>query len=419
MLLFTYVLFAFIAIFVVCQCAAVAAFVVRLSRHRLGDSPEWELPKAAVVLSVRGPDPYLDATLQGLLQQDYPDYRVFVVVDNTHDPSWQQVNEALANADSERLQVSVLREPKSTCSLKCSSLVQAVQELDSSYQVVAFLDGDAPPHAQWLRTLVRPLRDPSVGVATGNRWFMPKRGDWGSLVRYFWNGGAVVQVWLNGIVWAGSMAMRREVIATSELLESWSQALSVDGTVCRQMRQHRLKVQFVPALMMINEEDIPLNKFVGWVSRQMVAAKSCGPGFRLVALHAGSLIGTQLMAAAALIWGLLAGHQQVVLLACSALAAYWLSALLSVLAIEYGVRCVARSNGTSKRWMRPSTLIRLVPSLFLTHVAYACALVIAYWGRRVSWRGVEYEIRGTNAIRMVRYRPYVSSIPTLKTESVT
>jgi cellulose synthase/poly-beta-1,6-N-acetylglucosamine synthase-like glycosyltransferase len=63
--------------------------------------------------------------------------------------------------------------------------------------VLAVIDADAVPHRWWLRDLVAPLSDPRVGVATGNRWYMPEHANWGSLVRYLWNVGAVVQVWFN------------------------------------------------------------------------------------------------------------------------------------------------------------------------------------------------------------------------------
>ncbi len=42
-------------------------------------------PKAAVVLAVRGSDPFLVANMQALLDQDYPDFKLFIIVDSEQD----------------------------------------------------------------------------------------------------------------------------------------------------------------------------------------------------------------------------------------------------------------------------------------------------------------------------------------------
>ena len=78
------------------------------------------------------------------------------------------------------MEVRILRERRETCSLKCSSIVQAVSELDNSYRVVAFVDADAVVHPDWLRQLVSPLSAPRVGATTGNRWYLPNGNHWGS-----------------------------------------------------------------------------------------------------------------------------------------------------------------------------------------------------------------------------------------------
>ncbi len=173
-----------------------------------------------------------------------------------------------------------------TCSLKCSSLAEAVDQLDPSYEVIAFLDGDAPPHRTWLRELVEPLADPTIGVTTGNRWYTPDQVSWGSMVRYFWNAGAIVQVWLNGIIWAGSMALRRNVVDQIDLVASWRKSLSVDGTVVRRLKAAKLRAQFIPSVIMPNREDITIKSFTPWSERQLVAARSSGAGWAVVLFHA-------------------------------------------------------------------------------------------------------------------------------------
>ncbi|MCA9174514.1 MAG: glycosyltransferase family 2 protein [Planctomycetales bacterium] len=408
MLIAAYIILAVVIVLVVCQTAAVSAFVWQLLRFRRDPAApppqDAPLPKAAVILSLRGPDPYLHVTLQALQELDYPDYEIHMIVDSESDPVWEDIRRALGTNES-NVVTKVLRNPAPTCSLKCSALAQAVRELGDDIEVVAFVDGDAVPHRDWLRDLVAPLSEPGVGVVTGNRWFVPRNVNWGTLVRYFWNVGAVVQVWLNGIVWAGSMAMRRDVIDRIGLLDAWGRALSVDATICRQLRKHNLRVQFAPGVMMANREDIGLKKFVGWVQRQLVAAKSCGPNWRIVALHALSLTGSQLAAFIMLLAALLTGNANAVVVALCAIVAYWSSAAISTLATEFAVRRVLRGNMDQASWPR-AAWVAFVPALALTHIAYPYALLGAYSQRRVSWRGVDYVIRGVNDVEMCGYQPY-------------
>ncbi len=151
-------------------------------------------PRTAVVLCVRGYDPLLDECLRRLLNQHYPDYVVHVVVDSEHDPAWASLKTWQQQYGPERLRMSVLRVRRKTCSLKCSSLVQAVDELDASFEVVVLIDADVTPLQNWLGALVAPLADPSVGLSTGNRWFEPSGQRWGTKVRTVWNAGAVIQM---------------------------------------------------------------------------------------------------------------------------------------------------------------------------------------------------------------------------------
>ena len=49
-------------------------------------------------LPLRGADPSLEACLEGLLAQDYPAYRVHIVIDSAEDPAQAVVARILAEA---------------------------------------------------------------------------------------------------------------------------------------------------------------------------------------------------------------------------------------------------------------------------------------------------------------------------------
>src|SRR5699024_969834 len=109
--------------------------------------PESALPEAAVVLSVRGGDPTLEACLRGVLDQDYPHYQVRVVVDHPDDPAWEAVRRVVGAAARPNVDVRVaaLRERVPTCTLKVSSHLQGVRDVGADAEVIAFVDADAVP----------------------------------------------------------------------------------------------------------------------------------------------------------------------------------------------------------------------------------------------------------------------------------
>ena len=226
------------------------------------------------------------------------------------------------------------------------------------------------------------------------------------MVRYCWNVGAVIQVWLNDIIWAGSMAMRRETIEDVELLGAWSRALSVDATVHRQLRKHNYKVRFVPSVIMVNREAVSLPRFLGWVQRQMIASKSCGSSWSLVGIHALILAGTQLLTLAIFVAACITGNVWAMQLTALGLGLYWGSSLLSIAVTESAIRQTVGDNGEQVRWSA-GAFLRLIPGMLLTQVAYPYALCGALFRRRISWRGVEYDVNGVNNVVMRNYHPYI------------
>lgn len=395
--------------------------VTRFVRHLLAGADrkprEQEWPSAAVVLALRGPDPKLPETLRALLRLDYPDYQLVLVVDNEHDSVLESVNELRREDLTARVRVSILQFPRTTCSLKCSSLVQAVEELDSSVKIVAFIDGDALPHTAWLKELVEPLADETIGCTGGNRWYMPSDGSLGGLVRYFWNTGATVQMFTNRIPWAGSMAMTRKTIDKIDLLAEWKQALSVDATVHRQLCAHNLKFHFAPGILMGNREDIGLPEFLGWVTRQMAAARTWHRRFVFVKLRAAQIALMLALPPVVLALALLQGRTTAAVIAVTALPVFWASSLVLLAFLENAARRVLKARGDTDGWVTRAVLMNAPWAFIWAHFAFLQTFYQSLTCHSVSWRGIEYELKADGKVRMINYHPYVPAPKGLKRTS--
>ncbi|HEY3968195.1 MAG TPA: glycosyltransferase family 2 protein, partial [Planctomycetaceae bacterium] len=180
----------------VVQLAPAVRYAATFRNSRPAQIANECLPKMCVHFPLRGADPHLALAMRSLLNQDYPDFELRIIIDSREDPAWEMVPEILRQYQQERdsasegggtrcsaVHVTTLREKRRTCSLIGSCLVQFVEELDDSCTLMAFADADmvVPPH--WLREMASALVDPKVGTTLGNRWYAPSTADWGTLVR--------------------------------------------------------------------------------------------------------------------------------------------------------------------------------------------------------------------------------------------
>lgn len=397
--------------FMVCglvQIGFVGRFHWFSGRHSPDIAPTWTwTPKTAVILCVRGYDSCLDACLHGLLNQDYRDYTVNVVVDSVVDPAWPAMLKWQTSVGEERLRISPLRDRRKTCSLKCSSLVQAMNDLMPDEEVVALIDADVVPTPTWLGELVKPLHDPSVGLSTGNRWFEPKAGMWGTNVRSCWNAGAVVQMSNFEIPWGGSLAMRRADIEPQRVIDHWSRSFNDDVILSELFSQAGKRLHRIPKLLMINREDIPLPRLTGWVVRQCVHFRHYHRSWR----HIG--IFNLVIALLTLIHLVMPP----ILLACgqsgaasyliAGLVGYYLNQVCLCAWVEFIAQRVLRQQHqtvTRLGW-------RLLWVFPVTHVVYCVSFVMALFRRRLQWRGVWYRIHAPLRVEVLHDVPIEGATP--------
>ncbi|REJ68154.1 MAG: glycosyltransferase family 2 protein [Planctomycetota bacterium] len=398
-----------LAILFISQGFLVAAFVRALWQFRRPLPEDVACPPATVVLCLRGRDPFLEDCLSALVQLDYPNYRVQVVVDSREDPAWQLVQQIAAGHSAASFEIVALAERRSTCSLKCSSLLTAVDQLPDECAFVALLDADTIPHRSWLREFAGALADESVGVATGNRWYMPRQAQLGSLVRYHWNAAAVVQMFCYAIPWGGTMAIKARVLRETDVLERWAHAFCEDTMMPQVLRSTGLSVAFVPSLMMVNREACTLGGFFSWVTRQLLTARLYHRAWPLVVFHAVITALVPAAAVAAMIAAGLQGDLTSLVWLAVGLVLYDL-ALLGLLApMEWAVRRIVRARGEPTRWFTPALAALTAISVPVTQVLYPTVLTRLMVLRRVKWRGIDYEISPSRSVRLVEYRPYTDS----------
>ena len=410
MLTLAYIIFGILVALIALQGLLVAGFVIRLLCFRQQLVSNADAPKAAVILCLRGGDPFLKKCIQGILEQDYPEFQIHLVVDHPSDPAMKILRELNLESSSAVVHQHVLTNPLPSCSLKCSSVVQAIGTLDETIQFVALIDADTVPHATWLRELATALQDDKVGAATGNRWYMPVRTSMPALIRYSWNAAAIVQMYWYNIGWGGTLAIKTRVFRETDILDKWSHAFCEDTMLFAQLKKARLRLAFVPSLMMINREDCDLKGFFFWVRRQLLTARLYHPAWLGVASHGVVTTLFPLLALVCALVSIVSGNKEAASVAAWSFVFYQVSVTLMLPPMEYAVRRIVSSRGEPTGWLDPAGVLKWIGSVALTQFVYALALRSACTLKRVEWRGIEYRIGGAWEIAMEKYAPYHSSV---------
>ena len=372
--------------------------------NRLSDDA---CPLVAIILPLRGYDPFFELCLTRLLAQDYPNYELRIVIDSTEDPAWEPVHRIVAELKPSHVKIESLEHRFETCGLKNSSVLQGITGLDDSFEVVALVDSDTVPHPMWLRDLVSPLADERIAVSSGQRWYMPDSPTIGSLTRYVWNALNSVAM-ANTSVWGGSFAIKRRVLDEVDLLQCWQKSLSEDVLIYGRIKRAGYKMAFVPLSVMINRETCSVLSFVQWLSRQVLLGRlyhfgwplflTCGLGATLVLLTAVAFtvysIATNQLAAAAWVGG--------------ALLVQFVSVAAILLLLERATRRIVRWRDEDMDWLTSIALWKMLIAIPLTQFVFTVALLKAAVMRQVEWRGVTYKIHGPWNIHLVEYRPFVA-----------
>jgi hypothetical protein len=402
--------------FLLFQFLLVRAFVQAHDPARLAAEPR-PAPSdssAAIILCCRGSDPSLAECLRAIdAQRDSPAI-CLVVTDSEEDPAVAVVERHLREHSPSRIQRLVATIDNDRRSLKCNSLVQALDRLDSGVETVLLIDADVIPPEDWARQLIAATAKDGVGAAFGTRWFEPPSGSLGSWLRHLWNAAAIVQMHVYHVAWGGSLAIRREPRTEARLADAWSRSLFEDVLIGDLFRRSGWQVVPVPGLFLRNQERCSVRAAWNWINRQLLDARLYHSKWPLMLGHAVLSVliplGWLLWAA----WACIEGRPVAGVVALGCFVAYqvanggllaWIQrSVESSIAGANGVRAVSpdKRRGSAAVW-RAIYGLALIPLVQAMNVAAAIRATVR---REVTWRGIRYSIRQPLEIQRLNYRPY-------------
>ena len=367
-------------------------FVRYLQAELAKEYPEF-MPFATVFVPCRGLDDGLKENINAIFAQDYPAFEIIFVSDRADDPAFAIIEAARRSftGESGPTMRFVVSGPATDSGQKVHNLRVAVAAADPQSEIFVFVDTDARPRPDWLSTLIRPLQDPDLGATTGYRWFVPVRGGVASHLRSVWNAAiasALGEQPEKNFCWGGSTAIRREIFQNRKVAEYWHGTVSDDFALTRALHEGDLPIKFVPQCLTASFEDCTLGELIEFTTRQLKITRAYAAHLWKGVLLSSVLFvlvffgGMALVVARALL-GLSFATPLVLLLVIFALGS---------MKSHFRLRAVSQviPDQRMRSWGTTLAHLMLWP---LASVLYLYNSLAAAVSRRITWRGITYELK--------------------------
>lgn len=365
----------------------------------LGETNADWCPKAAVILPCKGLDPGFADNVAKLLDQDYKNFEVVFATATDDDPAYPVLQEVKAKSKeiSVKCVVSGISPERGQ---KLTNQLEALKHISNDVEVLVFVDSDMMARPDFLRQLVSPLKDLSVGATTGYRFYVPARGDWPSLVRALWNR---MTAWEMAhphyaFAWGGAMAIRKSTFDAACVSQHWQKACDDDLSLTTAIKKLGLSVYFVPQCLVASDGDASLAEIFEWTNRQLILTKVYYPHLWKRAIQKATVMLVWLITILTSIFGGILLSREDWL---------WASAIGAlILPIEFFFLLRAQ-----KLWLRvlPDQRQFLARSFWQFSLALPVAHIVLPWmtlysvlTNRISWRGVTYELRSPSETIIVK-----------------
>ena len=354
-------------------------------------------PCATIFAPCRGVDQEMLENLDALLQQDYPEYEIVFIVDDEKDKAAELIESAWREG---KRQVKLVVAAKATdSSQKVTNLREGVEYADDASKVFVFVDSDARPSKGWLRSLVSPLQDETVGATTGYRWFISRRPTLASEMRNMWNASIASALGSNrktNFCWGGSMAIRRDVFEKLAVREKWRGTLSDDFTITRIVHDAGLDIHFVPGALTPSVEDCTLHELLEFTTRQMKITRVYATHLWIMSFVGSVLFTTVMLTSVLVIIFSRANDLTVVIALLTLVLVSFFSIGKSLLRMKAVEMVLKPYRAQLRRQRLPQlTFWSLAPVIFFYN-AFS-----AWVSRRIAWRGTVYDMVSPTETRVV------------------
>jgi cellulose synthase/poly-beta-1,6-N-acetylglucosamine synthase-like glycosyltransferase len=208
------------------------------------------------------------------------------------------------------------------------------------------------------------------------------------------------------VPWGGSLAIKKQLLQQTEILEKWVEAFGDDMLLHKVIKKHGWKIKFVPSLLMVNREESNLSTLFPSLQRLILCSRLYHPNWLALVSDAVSSILFPTLTILLALGLFLATEWNQAFSLFKTYSIYTIGLLLLMLVMELGVQEIIRSQGQPIPEISLTNILKMFIAIPLTQWLYGLAMLSSLWMSTVTWRGLTYKIKSPWHIRLVEYHPY-------------
>jgi ceramide glucosyltransferase len=357
---------------------------VRFQRRRKADEgvpPTAAAPPVSILKPLRGTDPEMYESFRSHCLQDYPEYEIIFGVSDANDPAIQLVEQLKAEFPQRAIRLMICREHLGA-NTKVSNLVQMVREARYEYLIVN--DSDIRVAPDYLRRVLAPLSDPTIGLVTclyrgSANSTLGSRLEALGISTDFAGGVLVAEVVERGISFGlgSTLAFRRRDLQAIGGFEAFVDYLADDYQIGSRIAALGLKVELSDAVVETFLPRYTLFEFLHHQLRWARTVRDC---------RFSGYVGTGLTFG--LPWAALA-------LICAEGAAWAWTLLVCTAVLRMTVAIVV-----GKFVLRDRAVMRFLALIPLRDLFALLVWVASFAGHKVVWRGDRFRLSNGKLIRI-------------------
>ena len=365
-------------------------------RRRLKTDPGFYAPRTAVICPCRGVEPGLERNLVSLCEFDHQNYEIFLVLASESDHAYSIVKRVAASSKV-KVNIVIAGKPEN-CSEKVNNLRVAVEQLPVVFEALVFTDSDGRPGRSWLHRLVAPLSDSRIGATTTMRWFIPNQSDLPTALLAAWNAAVVTMPGghAKNFCWGGGTAIRRALFEEMGMLDVWQHSFSDDYSLTMMIERTARQIVFLPECLTPSYVQTDFAGLLEFTTRQVRITRVYRPQMWVTALA------THFLYCFTLLLGFLLAFE----LTLASRPAFHVTTLLVLTMLLAAIRGALRVVGVTEALPSLRSLVMSQAWIYILLPAmvpflYLLNFFASLFGRRLKWRGIEYELISRDQTRVV------------------
>lgn len=365
-------------------------------RRRLGTDPGFYAPRTAVICPCKGMEPGLERNLVSLCEFNHQNYEVFFVLASESDAA-HSIVKRVASTSRVPAHIVIAGKPEN-CSEKVNNLRVAIEQLPPEFEVLVFADSDGRPGRSWLHHLVAPLTDSRIGATTTMRWFIPNNNGLPTALLAAWNAAVVTMLGARqkNFCWGGGTAIRRAIFEQIGMLDVWQNSFSDDYSLTNVIERTGRQIVFLPECLTPSYIQTDFAGLMEFTTRQVRITRVYRPQIWATAFV------THALYCLTLVLGIICALQ----LTFASRPAFHVTTLLVLPILLAAIRGALRVIGvtealpTFRSQIMAQSWIYMLLAVFVPFI-YLANFISSCFGRRLRWRGIEYELISADQTRVL------------------